>query len=334
MKFKRTTAWLLILAATLLLTGMITFAETIKSEDGVSAVSYTITGVSDLTVAAGETAELTPALYASTLSASSIDDMTAAGIYNLASDQGRSQDSGHVYIGISVVNGALDQTDSNWADRYSEGDVITLNDYVEGEGFTAVYANNSSVEITGILELDSDGTGGTYASDFSGVGVAVVAGSGSDVTITDALITTDGFVRSAAIAYSADLTISDSTILCLGDDPLTEAYDGYYNSSDTNAMLSPPWVLGIQGGVRAVNVLGDYSSVYIKNSSITSGGWAVVSSDGCNYPAIVIADSEMEILPASDEDGMDSGFAILGYNADDYGSGYGVYCIGGAHEYF
>lgn len=334
MKFKQTVVWFSALAAAVLLTGIITFAETVKNEDGESAVSYAITGVSALTVEAGETVLLTPSVTASALSASSVDDMTAADIYNLASDQGRSQDSGHVYIGIAVENGTLDTANSNWADRYSAGEVITLNDYVEGEGFTAVYANNSSVEITGILELDSNGTGGVYASDFSGVGVAVVAGSGSDVTITDASVTTDGFVRSAAIAYSADLTILNSTVLCLGDNPLTEAYDGYYNSSDTNAMLSPPWVLGIQGGVRAVNVLGDYSSVYIENSSITSGGWAVVSSDGCSYPAIVIADSEMSILPASDEDGMDSGWAILGYSGDKYGSGYGIYCIGGAHEYF
>ena len=122
-------------------------------------------------------------------------------------------------------------------------------------------------------------------------------------------------------------------MVAYGANPLTDAWDGYFNSANTGMMLSPPWVLGIQGGIRTMNVLDNYATLVIEDSYLASGGWGVVSTDGCTHPIIYVVDSALQILPAS-QGGMDSGWELFGYDEDAYGSGYGSYVIGSADEYF
>ena len=94
-------------------------------------------------------------------------------------------------------------------------------------------------------------------------------------------------------------------------------------------MISPPWVLGIQGGVRAGNMLGDRSTLTVVGSKITSGGWAVLSVDACHDPTMNVVDTTLEILPES-QGGMSSG----NFSYTEYGSGYGTYFTGNAKENF
>ncbi|MBQ9030895.1 MAG: hypothetical protein IJ106_05510 [Parasporobacterium sp.] len=245
-------------------------------------------------------------------------------------DTGRPQDAGHIYVGYSIIDGELDADNSNW-----EGDPanIVLDESVEGAGFTAVRAEGDSVvNISGKLTLTDD-TDGLCASDFTGTGVAITGYNGSSLYIDDMNFYSEGFARSFAIIQNANLFITDSDITTMGKDPLLESWDGYYNSAQTTMMISPPWVLGIQGGIRSVNVLGSGSSFVLADSSITSGGWAVVSTDGCQVPYLYFYNSALNILPAS-QGGMNSGWAILGYDENAYGSGYGTYFIGDAVENF
>ncbi len=116
----------------------------------------------------------------------------------------------------------------------------------------------------------------------------------------------------------------------MGANPLTQAYKGYVNCADQNVMISPPWVLGIQGGVRAGNMLGDRSTLTVVNSRITSGGWAVLSTDAGTSPMMNVVDATLEILPES-KGGMSSG--KFSYSSK-YGSGYGTYLTGNAKENF
>ena len=95
-------------------------------------------------------------------------------------------------------------------------------------------------------------------------------------------------------------------------------------------MLSPPWVLGIQGGARAANMIGNQSTLTVINSTVTSGGWAVLSTDEGNSSVMNVVDTTLEILPAS-KGGMSSG--KYGYSSK-YGSGYGTYLTGNAHQNF
>ena len=258
-------------------------------------------------------------------------DMTVSSYATL--NNFRRDDSGYVYVGIDVVDGAVTDQ-SNWA--AADIGAIELNNEVEGAAFTAVRADGagSNVAVSGSLKLydPADDAQGVHASDFSAVGAAIAASNNASIVLEDLAIETDGFVRAGLIIDNyVNAFVKDSSMVTYGANPLTEAWDGYYNSANTGMMLSPPWVLGIQGGIRTINVLDAEPYLQIVNSYLASGGWGVVSTDGCSNPVIDIIDSELEIL-AESEGGMNSGWAIYGYDEDAYGSGYGAYIIGNTNE--
>ena len=242
----------------------------------------------------------------------------------------RRDDSGYVYVGIDVVDGQL-TANSNWtAADYTN---IALDNVVEGEAFTAVRAEGegSEVTVTGSLKLSDEGTG-VHASDFSGVGAAFNVANYARLNINNVDLVTDGFVRAALILDNYCVSwVKDSSFVTYGANPLTEAYDGYVNSATTTKMLSPPWVLGIQGGIRTVNVLDNQATLVIEDSYLASGGWGVISTDGCTGPVIYVIDSTLEIL-SEEEGGMNSGYEVFGFDPAAYGSGYGAYIIGKVDE--
>lgn len=268
-----------------------------------------------------------------TAGAESIADMTASSYTTLDAVDTRSQDKGFIYVGYDVVDGKLTD-ESNW----TAGDFtdITLNNEVVGAGFTAVHSSGemSDVTVTGSLKLENgpDDAEGEHASDFTGCGAAFVAADSGKLTVKDFDLVTDGFVRAGFIVdHGAVAWVEDSSIVTYGANPLTEAYDGYVNSAATSKMLSPPWVLGIQGGIRTVNVLDTEATFVAVNSDLVSGGWGVVSTDGCTKPTLILIDSKLEILSEA-EGGMDSGWKLFGYDEDAYGTGYGAYFIGNCDE--
>ena len=264
-----------------------------------------------------------------------IADMKASEYATLDAVNTRSQDKGFIYLGVDVVDGKKTEN-SNW-DMDPSG--ISLNNEVVGAGFTAVHASGEMSEanvVGGMLRLSNgaDDAEGVHASDFTGCGAAFVAADHARLNITGVDVITDGFVRAGVVVdHGAVAWIENSRFTTYGANPLTEAYDGYVNSATTSKMLSPPWVLGIQGGIRTVNVLDTEATFVMVDSSMKSGGWGVISTDGCTKPTLIIIDSELEILSES-EGGMDSGAALYGYDPDAYGSGYGAYLIGNCDEQY
>ena len=279
------------------------------------------------TAAAGET-------WQAAGSEQDISELKVSSFTSNTSDATRPGDEGHIYVGYAITDGGPDAENSNWVTE----DVgnITLDHVVEGEGFTAVRAwgEGSQVNVTGTL-IQQDDSDGTYASDFTGTGAGITAAEGAYVNVSDMRYLSKGFARSLAVIENAALVVSNSDIAVLGADPLTEAYDGYDNSAKTSMMLSPPWVQGIQGGSRAVNILGHArpSAFIAMDSSITAGGWGAVCTDQCTTPQLYFFNTELNLLPLS-EAGTYSGFEILGYDEDLYGSGYGTYYAGDAAESF
>ena len=265
-----------------------------------------------------------------------IDDLVVSSYGTLPANGTRSStDTGHIYVGYDIVDNALVEAESNW--KTADAQNLVLNNSVIGEGFTAVRANNSQVNITGTLKTSSDGASGEFASDFTGTGAAVIVNGGSTVTVEDLSYESDGFVRAFAMLYGANnvstvLKIQDSDLVAYGANPFLDSYDGYYNSAQTTMMLSSPWVLGIQGGIRTVNVLGSRATLITDGSYIAAGGWGVLSTDGCTAPRFWIMDTTLEIL-SEDEGGMNAGADILGYE-NIYGSGYGTFLIGSSDEHF
>ena len=263
----------------------------------------------------------------------SIKDMTASTYTTLDAVNTRSQDAGYIYVGYDVVDGELTDQ-SNWT---GDTDNIVLNNAVTGAGFTAVHASGemSDVTVNGgtlILTNNADDSEGVHASDFTGAGAAFVAADSGKLTVKGVDLITDGFVRAGFVVDNGAIAwIEDTTAVTYGADPLTEAYDGYVNSATTSKMLSPPWVLGIQGGIRTVNVLDTEATFVLVDSKLASGGWGVISTDGCTNPTLIIIDSDVAIL-SEPEGGMTSGYDLFGYDPAAYGSGYGAYLIGNCDE--
>ena len=228
-------------------------------------------------------------------------------------------------------------------------DAVNISDLsikAEGSGFTALAVQGESGDAASNVNIDNvdleatDDEDGTNASDFTGLGAAILTygndeNNQSTVNIKNSNIKTKGFERDGIIVEDySDVIMEDSTLDVEGANPLPgkDAYDGYLSSANQSYMLSPPWILGIVGGARAANVLGTDSSLSVVNSDVTAGGWAVLSTDACTRPVINVINSTLAIQPSATS-GINGGSELYGYDTD-YGSGYGTYAIGGAKEYF
>ena len=215
---------------------------------------------------------------------------------------------------------------------------------------TFLYANGGEADTYVMVEdstfVFSDNSDGKNANDFTGAGVVFVATGAEDTEtalfLENVSIETDGFGRDAVVvdAY-ANALVKDSTIITKGSNPLTESYEGYASTAAQAYMISPPWILGIYGGVRAANVLGKYSSFTLIDSVMETGGWAVISTDDCTSPTVNVVNSTLACTEYDGEDptfgtsstSMNGGAALFGYEKN-YGSAYGTYNIGSSYEYF
>ena len=215
-------------------------------------------------------------------------------------------------------------------------------------GFLAAIGTEEDTRVR-VQDLDltfSDNSSGANANDFTALGTVIVATGSADtdtrLEMDNLTIETDGFGRDAVVvdAY-ANAVLTNSTILTRGSNPLTEAYEGYASTAAQAYMISPPWILGIYGGVRAANVLGANSSFTVADSTIESGSWAVISTDDCTTPTVNVVNSTLRVTPydGSDpmgndsSDSMNGGSELFSY-ARNYGSGYGTYNIGSSYENF
>ena len=234
--------------------------------------------------------------------------------------------------GYYVKDGAIVRKHSLLADEDGPVSNLDLDLAANGEGFSSVIARGKGTDLTLAGSISASDSGeGKKASDFSGLGAQIIASDYAKLKVDSMKISTKGFLRAAFISDNhAQIYVKDTTVTAMGANPLTQAYKGYVNSADQNFMLSPPWVLGIQGGVRAGNMLGDHSTLTVVDSKITSGGWAVLSVDAGSSAMMNVVDTTLEILPES-QGGMSSGkFSYSG----KYGSGYGTYFTGDARENF
>lgn len=277
-------------------------------------------------------------------------------------------DENNVYLGYSIVNGEVVEADSNWdVSALTEEDgvyQINLNAAVDGDSFTAAYVlgNGSVIDVSGSLIIttdeeasgyyDDEGNFITANSDMSATGAALAITDGGQAYVHDLYYVSEGFVRSLAVVwgdgeYSTILDVRDSEIYTLGADPISETPEGFLDGGlDFNTMICPPWVLGLYGGTRTVNILNEKGTLTIVNSTFGSAGWAILSADSCTDPVFNVVDSTLIALTSDDDFDVESdGFAysgadilgIDGYEYEgetyDYGVAYGTYAIGGSMEY-
>ncbi|MCR5665677.1 MAG: Ig-like domain-containing protein [Eubacterium sp.] len=227
---------------------------------------------------------------------------------------------------------------------------------------------DGSITVNGIMDLDTAFMNGIYAddtdssdstdtkvtineatltangdgaNDFQGEASTVLAAGNSEVDITDSSIITEGVIRTAAAAKeNGILKIDGSVIYTEETDDTTDEYDALV----VPMMKRTPFALGIEGVVRATNILGAGQGIYT-DSIIASSGWGALSTDsGSSYAStgtyaldvsnVVAGIGSVEVA----EDGTDytATKTVNGvtYGFTQGGSGYVAYADAGVYDKF
>lgn len=175
-----------------------------------------------------------------------------------------------------------------------------------GECFDGVYVSDSTYSLTRPhISLVGNGR-----CDFVGYGAAIVAdGTSANVVVDGAVIDNHGAVRTGVIVENGATALIKNSSIRVRNGVLPS---DYIATVDLNKMESAPWMLAIDGNVRATNLLGNNSIAAYVNSSITSETWGVLSTDSGSDCTLVAVNSVV---------------------ANSGGDGYGTYVIGNATEY-
>ncbi|MGW0712670.1 hypothetical protein ACWD4G_43215 [Streptomyces sp. NPDC002643] len=167
----------------------------------------------------------------------------------------------------SVLSGVLG---GRLTDAYARNVSITST----GECFDGVYVTDAAYT----LHRPTISLTGNGRCDFVGYGAAVVgAGAATRLVVDGARIDTKGAVRTGVIADAgADVVVKNSRIHTRNG----VLPDDYQATVDTKYMQSAPWMLGIDGNVRATNLIGAGSRATYVNSTVLSETWGALSVEG------------------------------------------------------
>jgi len=175
-----------------------------------------------------------------------------------------------------------------------------------GQCFDGVFVNGGSYALERpVINLNGNGR-----CDFVGYGAALVANNtGTTVVVDGAVISNQGAVRTAAICDNGATLVIKNSQLSVRNGVLPADYVPTVN---LDTMESAPWMLSIDGNVRATNLLGNNSVAAYVNSSVFSETWGALSTDSGSDCTLVTVNS------------------VVGQTGND---GYGTYVIGNATEY-
>ena len=182
---------------------------------------------------------------------------------------------------------------------------------------------------------------GDGANDFQGEGAMVLSQGDADVTIADSTIFTAGVIRTAAAVKENGILRIDNSVIYTEETPDTQAE---YDALVVPMMKRTPFALGLEGVVRATNVLGAGQGIY-SDSLIVSSGWGVLSTDsGSAYDKVETYALDVTNTVAGTglveeaQDGVEYfatkevGGVTYGYTAG--GSGYVAYADAGVWDKF
>ncbi|HTJ71061.1 MAG TPA: hypothetical protein VL551_26190 [Actinospica sp.] len=211
---------------------------------------------------------------------------------------------------IYVAGGAVVADESVYAavvgGRLSSTSAENIRINSTGECFDGVYVSDSAYTLTRpAISLTGNGR-----CDFVGYGAAlVVDGTSANVVVDGANIDNHGAVRTGVIVENGATALIKNSSIRVRNGVLPS---DYIATVDLNKMESAPWMLAIDGNVRATNLLGNNSIAAYVNSAITSETWGVLSTDSGSNCTLVSVNS-----------------IVTNTGAD----GYGTYAIGSATEY-
>ncbi|WP_105972538.1 hypothetical protein [Streptomyces geranii] len=172
-----------------------------------------------------------------------------------------------------------------------------------GECFDGVYVKDADYT----LERPVISFTGNGRSDFAGYGAAVVgAGTATKLVLDGARIATKGVVRTGVIADAGANVVVKNSRIHTRNGVLPADYQA---TVETPYMQSVPWMLGLDGNVRATNLIGANSRATYVNSTVFSETWGALSVEGGRALKLTVVNSQIG-------------------NTGSYG--YGTYAIGDA----
>ncbi|MDT7843111.1 hypothetical protein [Streptomyces justiciae] len=143
-----------------------------------------------------------------------------------------------------------------------------------GECFDGVFVQDA----TYTLEKPTISLTGNGRCDFAGYGAAVVGdGSATKLVIDGARIATKGVVRTTVIANDGANVVVKNSVLRARNGVLPADYQA---TVETPYMESVPWMLGLDGNVRATNLIGKNTKATYLNSTVLSETWGALSVEG------------------------------------------------------
>ena len=236
--------------------------------------------------------------------------------------------------GVDDAKSAMGRASSGSFDDHSASDLV-LSDGASGHNGVIVVDADYTVSGAKIdLITDADGTD---TCDFSGKGTAVAAFGKAHVTLENSEVHTAGV---AAMPIFADggavLTVINSRLQSDGG----TLHKDYLNTPDQKLMVAPPWILGIMGTSRCLNLMGSGTTVNVLDSETSAGAWAVLSTDAGTdmylnvyNSSLTLNNADESLHPLQAEGGQITETLDNPYT-ENYGSGYGTFVIGGAVETF
>ncbi len=120
--------------------------------------------------------------------------------------------------------------------------------------------------------ISLNGNGG---NDASGLGSGIMTAGRAEVTIRNARIINTGANRSALFVRNEGIIHVNNSYIEVNNGP--PAAEGAISAD--GMMMPGPWLLGITGNVRAVNII-ESGTAYFNNTHIKSQGWGALSTDG------------------------------------------------------
>ncbi|MFD4506087.1 hypothetical protein [Streptomyces sp. NPDC058457] len=208
-----------------------------------------------------------------------------------------------LYVGSDGVDSAKSVLSAVRGGKVTDTAARNVSIASTGECFNGVYVESADYTLQSpTITLDGNGR-----SDFAGYGAAVVGdGSATKLVVDGARISNKGVVRTTVIANNGANVLVKDSFLRARNGVLPADYEA---TVETPYMESVPWMLGLDGNVRATNLIGKGSIATYLNSTVFSETWGALSVEGGSGLKLTAINSHVG-------------------NTGDYG--YGTYAIGDA----
>ncbi|MEU9453348.1 hypothetical protein [Streptomyces sp. NPDC048277] len=208
-----------------------------------------------------------------------------------------------LYVGSDGVDSAKSVLSAVRGGKVTDAAARNVSITSTGECFNGVYVESGSYTLQNpTIKLTGNGR-----SDFAGYGAAIVGdGSSANLVVDGARVSNKGVVRTTVIANNGANVLVKDSFLRARNGVLPSDYQA---TVETPYMESVPWMLGLDGNVRATNLIGKNSIATYLNSTVFSETWGALSVEGGSGLKLTAINSHVG-------------------NTGDYG--YGTYAIGDA----